>query len=36
MWYGKEDLRLYEPQCLTAEELENIRENGLKSISLSI
>ncbi len=31
---SKEYLRLYESQCLTAEELENIRENGLKPISL--
>lgn len=29
---SKEYLRLYESQCLTAEELENIRENGLKRI----
>lgn len=31
---SKEYLRLYETQCLTAEELENIRKNGLKPISL--
>ena len=31
---SKEYLRLYESQCLTAEKLENIRENGLKPISL--
>ena len=31
---SKEYLRLYESQCLTAEELENIRKNGLKPISL--
>ena len=29
---SKEYLRLYESQCLTAEELENIRKNGLKPI----
>ena len=29
---SKEYLRLYESQCLTAEELENIRKNGLKSM----
>ena len=27
---SKEYLRLYESQCLTAEELDNIRKNGLK------
>ena len=31
---SKEYLQLYESQCLTAEELENIRKNGLKPISL--
>ena len=31
---SKEYLRLYESQCLTAEELENIRKNGLKPISI--
>ena len=29
---SKEYLRLYESQCLTAEELENMRKNGLKPI----
>ena len=28
---SKEYLRLYESKCLTAEELETIRKNGLKS-----
>ena len=31
---SKEYLRLYESQCLTAEELENIRKNGLKPIAI--
>ena len=29
---SKEYLRLYESGCLSAEELDDIRENGLKSI----
>ena len=31
---SKEYLQLYEAQCLTAEELENIRKNGLKPAML--
>jgi len=31
---SKEYLRLYESQCLMAEELENIRKNGLKPIAV--
>lgn len=31
---SKEYLRLYESQCLTAEELETIRKNGLKPINI--
>lgn len=31
---SKEYLRLYESQCLTAEELDDIRKNGLKEMTL--
>lgn len=31
---SKEYLQLYEAQCLTVEELENIRKNGLKPAML--
>lgn len=31
---SKEYLRIYESQCLTAEELDDIRKNGLKEMTL--